>query len=112
VHRPLAQVLIAEFVARLGIAQEFVIARDIPRRQARHLGAGGGVIGGGGEPGTILPANLVERIHRDQPHIDIEIPPAGRPKLAQAFRNCHDGRTQIEAVSTPGDRGSPPSRTV
>ena len=112
VHRAAAQVLVAEPVARLAVLQEAAVAGQVAAADARHLGLHRGVVLAGGEGFAIGEQDAVERVHRHQRHVAVEVAPAGGPKIAQALRHGDDGGAQVKAVAALRDRRPAPAGPV
>ena len=112
VHRPSAKVFVAEGVALLAVLQETLVARQVGRADPRHLGPHGVVVLAGGETHPVLPADFIERVHRHQRDVAVEIAPAGRPQLAQLLGDGDDGRAKVETMPARADRRGPPAGPV
>ena len=112
VHRSSAQIFKAEPIAPFAVVQELVIARQIPRREPRHLGPH--CLGrlARGEAGPVLPTNLIKRIERPQIDIAVKIAPAGRPQFPQSLWHRHNRRPQIKAVPTLGNGTAATTRHI
>jgi hypothetical protein len=104
VHRAAAQVLETEVIAGAGVGQEAVEARQVGWGNSGHLGAHRLDTRAHGEAATVLEADLVERVHRPQGHVAVEVAATGGPEVAQDLRDGDDGRPKVEAVALVGDR--------
>ena len=83
-------------VAVLGVGEETLIASDIARAEARHLGDHLRLVTAVIEPAAIVEADPIERIHQAQVDIIGHALAAQRPEFFKQEGRGNDGGTGIE----------------
>ena len=104
VHRLGHHAFVADDVAALGIPKEPLVALDVAGREAADLVDHALGVAGRGEVRAVGPADRVERVHRAEVDVGVEVASAGGPEFLEDRRRCDDGGSEVEAVAAVFER--------
>ena len=111
-QRDTPQPLKPDLVSLGSTGEKIEVSRNVPRGQAVHLGQHGIRIANRPEPGTVLPADLVERIHWAQLDILVKVAPNRCPQVFENRGHGDNCRPKIKTIAADRNRGSTPARPV